>query len=245
MMDLGIAGRTALVMGGSTGLGKATAKALVDEGVRVAICARGAERLAAAATELGATGIVADLSAPGAAAALVEDAAARLGALDILVVNTGGPPPRPFSALSDADWRTAFEGLWMSSVGAIRAALPGMQARGWGRIVLVTSIAAREPVPSLMLSNSLRAGLHGLVNALSKEVAASGITVNALMPGYTLTERLLDLKTDEATLAAQIPARRLGTAADFGAAAAFLASRQAGYITGQALAIDGGLLQSI
>lgn len=244
-MDLGIAGRTALVMGGSTGLGKATAKVLVDEGVRVAICARGAERLAAAAAELGATGIVADLSAPDAAAALVADAEARLGSLDILVVNTGGPPPRPFSALSDADWRQAFEGLWMSSVGAIRAALPGMQSRGWGRIVLVTSIAAREPVPSLMLSNSLRAGLHGLVNALSKEVAAQGITVNALMPGYTLTERLLDLKTDEATLAAQVPARRLGTAADFGAAAAFLASRQAGYITGQALAVDGGLLQSI
>jgi 3-oxoacyl-[acyl-carrier protein] reductase len=244
-MDLGLRARRALVMGGSSGLGKAIAQALILEGASVAICARGAARLAASASALGAVGIVADVTRPGAAAALVAEAERRLGPLDVLVVNTGGPPPGKFAEVSDDGWRVAFDALWMSSVGAMRAALPGMRARHWGRVVLVTSIAAREPVPNLFLSNSLRAGLHGLVNALSKEVAADGVTVNALMPGYTVTERLEELRLDEAALNAMIPARRLGRAQDFGAVAAFLCSGQANYITGQALACDGGLLQSI
>jgi 3-oxoacyl-[acyl-carrier protein] reductase len=232
-------------MGGSSGLGKAIAHALVQEGARVAICARGAERLAASATEIGATGIVADVTAPGAAAVLIGEAERRLGPLDVLVVNTGGPPPGKFVDVSDDAWRQAFEALWMSSVGAMRAALGGMRARRWGRVVVVTSIAAREPVANLLLSNSLRAGLHGLVNALSKEVAADGVTVNALMPGYTATERLEELRLDETALSAQIPARRLGRPKDFAAVAAFLCSDQANYVTGQAIACDGGLLQSI
>lgn len=232
-------------MGASQGLGKAVAQALVTEGMRVAICARHAARIAAAAAELGAEGIVCDLSQPGAAEALVHETHRRLGAIDVLVVNTGGPPPARFLDLTDAAWRAAFESLWMSSVTAIRAALPGMQSRGFGRVIVVTSVAAKEPVANLMLSNSLRAGLHGLVNSLSREVARDGITVNALMPGYTLTERLEELKLDEAKLTAQIPAGRIGSARDFAAVAAFLASEQAGYITGQAIACDGGLLQSI
>ncbi len=232
-------------MGASAGLGKAIAQVLVKEGARVAICARNAERVTAAATELGAQAIVADLSAPNAAAGAVRQAEERLGRVDVLVVNTGGPPPGLFLELQDSTWRSAFEGLWMSSVGAIRAALPGMRQRRWGRILVVTSIAAREPVPRLMLSNALRAGLHGLVNALSKEVAAEGITINALMPGYTLTERLGELGLDLAQLAAQIPARRLGQPQDLAAVAAFLASEPAGYLTGQAIAVDGGLLHSI
>jgi 3-oxoacyl-[acyl-carrier protein] reductase len=232
-------------MGGSSGLGKAVAQALILEGARVAICARGAERLAATASQIGAEGIVIDLAAPGAAFEVVAEAEKRLGPLDVLIVNTGGPPPGKFIDLADESWRSAFEALWMSSVGALRGVLAGMRARGWGRVVLITSIAAREPVANLLLSNSLRAGLHGLVNALSKEVAAEGVTVNALMPGYTMTERLADLRLDEAALANQIPARRLGRSEDFGAVAAFLCSEQANYITGQALACDGGLLQSI
>ncbi len=209
------------------------------------ICARDAQRLAETSAQLGVEGIVCDLSTPGAAADLAREAESRLGSLDVLVVNTGGPPPGLFADLSDTAWRTAFEGLWMSSVGAIRAALPGMRARRWGRVILVTSIAAREPVANLMLSNALRAGLHGLVNALSKEVAGDQVTINALMPGYTLTERLEELRLDTGKLAAQIPAGRLGRPQDFAALAAFLASEPAGYVTGQAIACDGGLLQAI
>jgi 3-oxoacyl-[acyl-carrier protein] reductase len=244
-MDLGLTGRRALVMGGSRGLGKAVAQVLVEEGARVAICARDAARVAAIAAELGAQGLVCDLSIPGAADTLVRKAQNLLGHLDVLVVNTGGPPPGQFAELTDLAWHTAFEQLWMSAVGAIRAALPEMRARRSGRVIVITSIAAREPVPNLMLSNSLRAGLHGLINTLSKEVAADQVTINALMPGYTLTERLEELHLDEAKLAAQIPARRLGRSRDFAALAAFLASDQAGYVTGQAIACDGGLLQSI
>jgi 3-oxoacyl-[acyl-carrier protein] reductase len=244
-LKLALETRRALVMGASSGLGKAVAQALVAEGARVAICARNAERVAAAAAELGAEGIVADLSAPGAATEVVREAEKRLGHVDILVVNTGGPPPGLFAELQDSAWRDSFEALWMSSVGAIQAALPGMRARRWGRVVVITSIAAREPVPKLMLSNSLRAGLHGLVNALSKEVGPDGITVNALMPGYTLTERLQELQLDLTELATQIPARRLGRPEDLAAVAVFLASEPAGYVSGQAIAVDGGLLQSI
>jgi 3-oxoacyl-[acyl-carrier protein] reductase len=201
--------------------------------------------VAATAAQIGAEGLVCDLSIPGAADTLVRKAQNLLGHLDVLVVNTGGPPPGQFADLSDLAWHMAFEQLWMSSVGAIRAALPDMRARRSGRVIVITSIAAREPVANLMLSNSLRAGLHGLINTLSKEVAADQVTVNALMPGYTLTERLEELHLDEAKLAAQIPARRLGRSRDFAALAAFLASDQAGYVTGQAIACDGGLLQSI
>ncbi len=244
-MDLGVKGRRALVMGGSRGLGRAVAEVLAEEGARVAICARDAGRVAATAAQIGAEGLVCDLSVPGAADTLVRKAQNLLGHLDVLVVNTGGPPAGQFGGLSDLAWHTAFEQLWMSSVGAIRAALPDMRARRLGRVIVITSIAAREPVANLMLSNSLRAGLHGLIKTLSREVAADQITVNALMPGYTLTERLEELRLDEVQLAAQIPARRLGRARDFAALAAFLASDQAGYVTGQAIACDGGLLQSI
>src|SRR5262245_27841746 len=244
-MDLGIKGRRALVMGASRGLGRACAEVLIAEGAVTAICARDKSRLDRAAQEIGAQAFAADLSKPGAAAQLVNDVVARLGGLDILVVNTGGPPPRNFDNTSDQDWRDAFEALWMSSVAAIREALPGMRERKWGRILIVTSIAAREPIPNLLLSNGLRAGLHGLINALSKECAAQGVTVNALMPGYTLTERLVEVGVKEAEMAARIPAGRMGRPVEFAALAAFLASEQAGYITGQAIACDGGLLQSI
>jgi 3-oxoacyl-[acyl-carrier protein] reductase len=244
-MDLGLAGQRAIVLGASRGLGKAIATTLAAEGARVAVVARHAERLAEVARTLNGIALVYDLSGEASAAAAVTDAIAQLGGVDILIVNTGGPPAGTFETATDTLWHQAFDTLWMSAVGAIRAALPGMRAQRHGRIIVITSIAAKETVPNLMLSNALRAGLHGLVNALSKEVAGDQITVNALMPGYQLTERLVELKVDEVAAAAAIPAGRIGSAEDFAAVAAFLASAPANYVTGQAICVDGGVMQSI
>ena len=244
-MDLGLNNKSALVTGASRGLGKAIAAALSAEGAKVAICARDTARLEAAAKEVGAIAFSADLSQPGAADSVLQQATDKLGGIDILVVNTGGPPAGGFAAISGDAWRAAFEGLWMSAVDLIRGALPGMRQRRWGRIMIVTSVSAQEPLPNLMISNALRPGLHGLVNALSREVAADGVTVNAIMPGYTLTERIRELGVDEKQAAAQIPAGRMGRPQEFAALAAFLASEQAGYICGQAIACDGGFLRAI
>jgi 3-oxoacyl-[acyl-carrier protein] reductase len=244
-VDLGLNNKKALVTGASRGLGKAVAAALASEGAKVAICARDAVRLEAAAKEIGAIGITADLSQAGAADAMLRQATDELGGIDILVVNTGGPPAGGFAAISDDAWRKAFEGLWISAVDLIRGVLPGMRQRRWGRIMIVTSISANEPLPNLMISNALRPGLHGLVNALSRELAADGVTINAIMPGYTLTERIREVGINEKQAAAQIPAGRMGRPEEFAALAAFLASEQAGYICGQAIACDGGFLRSI
>lgn len=245
-MDLNIKGKRALVLGASSGLGLAIAQALADEGVRVAICARGEDRLRKAAEAIGAElAVPCDLAQPGSAEGLVRQVLERLGGIDILVTNTGGPAKGSFADLSADDWQTGFSGLWMSAVEAIRAALPGMRMRRWGRILLVTSVAAKEPLEGLTVSNALRAGLLGLTNSLSREVAAEGITVNALMPGYTRTERLAQLGGSEEQMTRQIPAARLGRPEELGSLAAFLASEQAGYVTGQAIACDGGYLRSI
>jgi 3-oxoacyl-[acyl-carrier protein] reductase len=244
-MDLGLTDKRALVTGASRGLGKAVAAALRAEGATVAICARDPARIEAAAKDIGAIGFSADLSAQDGAEAALRHATDKLGGIDILVVNTGGPPAGTFEAIADDAWRRAFEGLWMSSVRLIRGALPGMRERRFGRIMIVTSISAREPLPNLIISNALRPGLLGLINALSREVAAAGITVNALMPGYTLTERIREIGADVDAIAREIPAGRVGLPEEFAALAAFLASGQAGYICGQAIAVDGGYLRSI
>jgi len=244
-MDFGLSGRSALVMGASKGLGFAVARELAAEGVKVAICARDEARLKGAAEKLGATALVGDLRRPGEGRRVVEQAAAALGSVDILVVNTGGPPTMPFENIAPDDWRNAFEGLFMSATDAIGAAMPAMRERKWGRILLVTSIAAKEPINNFTISNALRAGLHGLTKTLSREFAAFGITVNALMPGYTMTERLSEAKLDLEKVAGVIPMRRIGQPEEFAALATFLASDRAGYITGQAVACDGGALWSI
>lgn len=244
-MDYRIEGRRALVMGASRGLGRAVAEALIAEGVETAICARDAERLQRTAQEIGAMPFPCDLSQPGAGARLVQEVTTRLGGIDILLVNTGGPAPASFETIDEAQWRAGFDALWLSAVSPIRATLPGMRRQGWGRILLVTSVAAREPLPNLMMSNALRAGLHGLVNALSREVGPHGITVNALMPGYTLTERLKEAGFKAEEVAKTVPLGRIGKPEEFAALACFLASEPAGYITGQAIACDGGLLRSI
>ena len=244
-MDFGLSGKTALVMGASKGLGFAVARELVAEGVKVAICAREEARLKGAAETLGATALVGDLRQPGEGRRLVEQAGEALGSVDILVVNTGGPPTLPFERISSDDWRNSFDGLFMSATDAIGAAIPGMRERNWGRILLVTSIAAKEPINNFTISNALRAGLHGLTKTLSREFAASGITVNALMPGYTMTERLAEANLDLQKINGIIPMGRVGRPEEFAALAAFLASDRASYITGQAVACDGGALWSI
>ena len=244
-MDLHIKGKRALVTGSSKGLGRAIAAGLAVEGVKVAICSRNPDAVAKTAAEIGAEGFPCDLSQEGAVETLVEQVNARLGGIDILVSNTGGPPPTVFDNTTDAQWRAGFESLFMSTVKLIRLALPAMRQRKWGRIMVVTSVTGKEPLDGLMISNAIRPGLHGLINALSREVGKDGITVNALMPGSTLTDRLKDFPYDQAEVDRTIPAGRLGRPEDFGAVATFLASEQAGYVNGQAIAVDGGLLRSI
>lgn len=245
-MDLGLRERRALVLGGSAGLGRAVAAALVAEGARVAICARNQARVEAAAREMGAVaGLSCDLSAPGSGRGAVEAAAKRLGGVDVLVTNAGGPPKGRFLDISEGMWREGFQSLWLSAVEAIQAALPAMRQRRWGRIVLITSTAAKEPIAGLTVSSGLRAGLLGLVKSLAPEVAEDGVTVNALLPGYTATERIAELGVPEETLAEGIPARRLGRPEELGAVAAFLASERAAYVTGQAIAVDGGFIRGL
>jgi 3-oxoacyl-[acyl-carrier protein] reductase len=245
-MNLGIQGKRALVQGASSGLGYAIAKALLREGVKVAICARPSERLKQAQRDLGAqVAIAADLSRSGESARSVSEARSQLGGLDIVVINTGGPAKADFLQLSDSQWSEGVESLWMGAVGALREALPHMMAQKWGRLLLVTSAAAKEPMAGLTISNGLRAGLLGLTKSISNEVAHSGVTINALLPGYTDTERLRELGIPADKISAAIPARRLGKPEEFAATAAFLASEPAAYITGQAIAVDGGFLKGI
>ena len=243
-MDFGLKGRRALVMGASSGLGRAIAESLVREQARVAICSRDEGRIRAAAEQMKAElPIACDVGKPGASRGLVERVGRELGGVDVLVVNTGGPPAGEFESLTAEQWQEGFQSLWLSAVEAIQTALPGMRQRKWGRIILVTSVAAREAMPRLTISNGLRAGLLGLVKTLSNEVAADGITVNAALPGYHATERMQQLGLTDEKVAPQIPARRLGRPEEFAALVTFLASEQASYITGQSIACDGGWMR--
>jgi 3-oxoacyl-[acyl-carrier protein] reductase len=245
-MDLKIKGKRALVQGSSQGLGRAIAEALIKEGVIVAVSSRNHEKLNQTAREIGAAAAIpCDLSKPGAALTLIKEAQERLGGIDILVTNTGGPPKGKFEGVTSEQWQEGFQSLWLSATDSIQAVLPGMKERGWGRILLVTSAAAREPRPLLAISNGLRAGLLGLTKTVSNEIASFGVTINALLPGFTDTDRLRELNISAETITAQIPVGRLGRPEEFGALAAFLASEHAAYITGQAVACDGGSLRSI
>nr|BDT31351.1 SDR family oxidoreductase [Myxococcus sp. MH1] len=240
-MDFGLKGRRALVMGASAGLGYATAEVLVKEGATVAICSRGGEKLEKAAKSLSAAlAVSADLNQPGAAKRLVDEVVAKLGGVDVLVVNTGGPPAGGFESLTAEQWQLGFQSLWMAAVDGIQAALPGMKERKWGRIILVTSLAAREAMPNLTISNGLRAGLLGLVKTVSNEVAQHGVTLNAVLPGFHATERMTQLGLTDEKVAPQIPARRLGRPEELASLVAFLSSEQSSYITGQSIAVDGG-----
>jgi 3-oxoacyl-[acyl-carrier protein] reductase len=256
-VNLGLDGRVALVCGASRGLGRAIADELAAEGATLAVCSRDAERLEAAAAELGALALAADLAVPGEPTRVVEATAERCGRLDVLVANTGGPPAGTHDTLTLEDWDRATALLLRSTVELATAALPGMRERGWGRILAVTSVAVKQPVDNLILSNSLRAAVTGFAKTLSREVAADGITVNTILPGYTATERVVELNLAnaeregvdpaeiQARLEASIPLGRLAEPKEFAALAAFLASDRASYITGGAFAVDGGWLRGL
>jgi 3-oxoacyl-[acyl-carrier protein] reductase len=249
-MDLGLQGRVALVSGASHGLGRAIAAELAAEGATVAISSRSREKVDAAAAEIGATGLVWDTDDVDGAGRLLDEVAAALGPVDVLVCNTGGPPagadPLGFPR---SDWEAAYRSLVLAPMALVEHALPGMRERGWGRILNVVSISVREPLPSLMLSNVHRAGMVTGFKTIARKVAGDGVTLNSLLPGRFATARIADTSggMDAAQAAARetVPAGRLGDPAEFAAAAAFLCSGRASYITGETLAVDGGITQSV
>jgi 3-oxoacyl-[acyl-carrier protein] reductase len=261
-VELQLAGRVALVCGGSSGLGYAVAEGLLTEGGRVVVNGRDAAKLDAAVARLGGgqrgvSGIAADLSRAEECAALVERVHTQSGGPDIVLCNAGGPPAGAFETHGAEAWQRALDVSLLSTVHLARAAVPHMRARRWGRILCLTSVAARQPTQSLILSTTARAGVLGFAKALADEVAADGITVNVLCPGYFATERLREVaqargaaqgRSAEAILTEMgqaLPIRRIGTPAEFAAAVIFLASEPARYITGTVLSIDGGLTRAI
>ena len=262
-MDLGLRGKVALVTAASRGLGRAIAEALGAEGASLIICARGTEALEEAGTDIAQrTGaevemVAADVATAEGIARAWQHARDRFGRVDVLVTNAGGPPSGPFESHEWDVWQQAVELTLRSAVELTRLVLPGMKERRWGRILNVTSIAVKQPVDGLMLSNSIRAAVTGFGRTLANEVARYGITVNNMLPGYTRTERVEQLNAATAAregvavedvsrrIEAQIPMRRLGEPHEFAALAAFLASEQAAYITGQSIAVDGGWIRSL
>lgn len=262
-MDLGLNGKVALVAAASRGLGRAVAEELATEGATLVICSRKAETIDQTANEItAATGaeilaLPCDVSQAADVARLVQSGIERFGRIDILVTNSGGPPAGQFDSFGVEQWEAATRLLLYSSVALARQVLPGMKERRWGRILNVTSIAVKQPVDNLILSNSLRAAVTGMARTLANEVATFGVTVNNIMPGYTRTERVEELarmmaEKEEITPTEfiarwekEIPMRRLGEPREFAALAAFLVSERAGYITGASIPVDGGWIRSL
>ncbi len=253
-MDLGIKGRRALVCASSKGLGRGCAEALAAEGVDLVLNARGDEALQATADALRnqfgvqVTAVAADVTSEAGQRAVLDAA----GDVDILVTNAGGPPPGMWSDWTREDFIAAFDANLLTPIAFIKALLPGMTARGWGRIVNITSVAVKAPIPVLGLSNTARSGLTGYVAGVSRQVAGTGVTINNLLPGLHDTDRLamldkvdaaargITLEEARAARIGTIPAGRFGTAEEFGAACAWLCSNQAGFVIGQNILLDGG-----
>ncbi len=261
-MDFGIDGKTALVAASSKGLGRAVAEELAAEGARVILCARGTEALEATRAALADSGaevtaVTADLTDPLQVERVVQVGVETFGPIDILITNTGGPPPGPFESHTPEAWSQAVRQNLDSVLNLARSVLPAMKERRWGRIVTITSVAVKQPVDGLILSNSIRAAVTGFAKTLANEVGPFGITVNNVMPGYTRTERLDQLAADIAersggsiddafaTWEGQIPLGRVGDPREFGALVAFLASERASYITGTSIAVDGGAVKAL
>jgi 3-oxoacyl-[acyl-carrier protein] reductase len=249
-MDLGIDGKVALVTGASQGIGRAIAAELAGEGVRVAISSRSREKIDATASDIGATGFVLDSGDLDAIPGLVADVEAQLGPIDILVCNTGGPPagadPLGFTR---EQWEAAYRTLVLAQIALIERVVPGMRERGFGRIVNVASTSVREPIPVLMLSNAHRAAMITAFKTIARAVAGDGVTLNTLLPGRIATERAYSMggspEQAEAAAAREVPAGRMGRPEEMAAAAAFLCSARAAYITGETIAVDGGVTHSI
>ena len=264
-MDLGLKGQTALVMAASRGFGKAVAMDLASEGAKVAMCARNAEDLAAAAEDVREAGQMAWGGMSGSVLAhsldVTDDAAVRefvaltekeLGPVDLMLVNAGGPPAGNFGDMDMKDWRAAYELTFESAVRLCNLVLPGMKERGWGRIVQITSVSVVQPVENLMLSSVLRPAVQALTKVLSDDAAAFGVTVNSVAPGFHNTsavQRLIAKKVEQSGCSAEdviagwtneIPAGRLGEPGELAALILFLMSQRAGYLTGQCIVSDGG-----
>lgn len=262
-MDFGISGKRALVLASSRGLGLGIAEALAAEGVNVLLCGRSADRLEANCAKINAAGkgkadyVLADLSQPDVVATLLAAVNEKLGGIDILINNTGGPTPGTTEDMSVEKLETYFQSMVLRIISLTNALLPQMKAQGWGRIVTVASSSVVEPVPMLALSNTLRSALVGWSKTLSNEVAGFGITSNMLLPGRIATDRIAELDNARAERSgkpieeiraesvASIPAGRLGTVEEFGAAGAFLCSKQAAYISGSLIRVDGGAVKSV
>ena len=262
-MELGLSGKVALVSAASKGLGRAIAGALAAEGASLAICARGEQALAEARDAIARTStapvhaVAGDVSRSEDIARITASTLERFGRVDVLVTNAGGPPVGPFEQHDWAAWQRAVELTLRSAVEMTRAVLPGMRERRWGRVLHVTSLTVKQPIDGLMLSSSIRAAVTGFSRTLANEVAAEGITVNTILPGFMNTDRVVEL--NEATAAregipvadvqrrflGQIPARRIGEPGELAALAVFLASERAGYITGQSIAVDGGWIRGL
>ena len=262
-MDMGLRGRAALVAASSQGLGKAVALGLAREGARVAMCARTAAVLEAAADEIrGATGAevfarAADVADTEQVRRLVAETVARFGSLDICVANAGGPPSKPFSDTTLEDWRAAVDLNLLSTVCLARETLPLMRQRRWGRFIAITSMTVKQPAEGLILSNSVRSAVSGLVKSLANEYGPDNVLVNNVCPGRIATARLRSLAAKAATnagvaaeeierrWAAEAPVRRLGDPEEFANLVVFLASERASYINGVSIAVDGGLVKGI
>ena len=261
-MDLGLTGKVALVCGGSRGIGFATAMEFAREGATVAICGRDAASLEQAAAQLRQHAtevlpVVADLATTEGIASAVAQTMGRHGRADILVTNTGGPPTGPSMTFDWTAWQTATELLLRSAVELTRAFVPGMRERKWGRVVGITSFVLKRPAPGFVLSNSIRAAVTGYFRTLADEVAPDGVTVNTVLPGFVETDRLIGLADVAASRTgatkaaiydawkAESPMRRLGAPEELAAMIAFLASARAGFVTGQAVCVDGGTIRSL
>jgi len=247
-MDLGITGKRAAIAASSGGLGLATARALADAGVRVAICGRDAGRVAAAAATLpdDTIALTVDVGSIEGAQRFVAEATAALGGLDILVPNAGGPPPGTFASTPLEAYLPALELNLLSTVAMCHAAVPTLIDQGWGRIVAITSHSVRQPIPNLILSNTARAGVTGFLKTLATEIAPHGVTVNSVQPGLHATDRMTQLHGDHLSDAGKgQPTGTVGRPEDFGAVVAFLCSDQARFITGTAVPVDGGATKAL